>query len=151
MCNSHKLVKFMPEIFPHTWIDNFWYLRFSKLCLHFLIPTIWFPLGESWMLPLSLLFSIFAILFTLIFTQWLNKGNKQKCKTSWKVSWGPGIADFRCVLGIVRCPHIRPGTAVSLMVSWCQENRFTLTLTHPFMNITVNSVMLLCPPWWSHG
>ena len=26
-----------------------------------------------------------------------------------------------------------------------------LSLSHPFMNITVNSVMLLCPPWWSHG
>ena len=88
-------------------------------------------------------FSIFAICFSLTFTQWLNKGDKQKCKASWKVSWGPAIAAFSFVLGTVRCTCIRPSTAVALMVSWCPEDRL-LSLSHPFMNMTVNSVMLLC-------
>ena len=102
----------MPEIFPHTLIYNFWYLRYSKVCLHFfLFPTVWFPVAESWMFSLCLLFSIFVTLFSLIFTQCLNKGDKQKCKTYWKVSWGTAIAAFRFVLGTVRCPHIRPRTS----------------------------------------
>ena len=110
----------------------------------FLFP-LWFPLAELWILPQSFWFSIFAICFSLNFPQWLNKGDKQKCKASWKVSWGPAIAAFSFVLETVRGTGIRPSTAVALMVSWHPEDRL-LSLSHPFMNITVNSVMLLCPP-----
>ena len=115
----------------------------------FLFP-LWFPLAELWILPQSFWFSIFAICFSLNFPQWLNKGDKQKCKASWKVSWGPAIAAFSFVWGLWGVPASGP---VQQWLWWWADAQKT-GYSHPFMNITVNSVILLCPlvkPWWTTG
>lgn len=145
----------MPEIFPHTLIDNFWYLMFSKVCLpFFLFPLYGFlwPNHECFHYVYSSPF--FVALFSLTFTQWLNRETNRSARLLGRSLGDQPLQPSGVSWGLCDVPTSGPVPAVALMVSWCPEERFTHTVPsfhELYSQLSDDAMPTWVKPWITTG